>query len=183
MQSLQGQLLIAMPMLQDFHFYHAVILICEHNQEGAMGLVINHPDELQLRDILSNEDNTYSVPGLLEPVYRGGPVEPERGFILHDDPQEWKATTKITEDIYLTTSRDLLDAMASGNVPGNQLVTLGYAGWAGGQLEEELIDNAWLVAPVKTDILFHTPPGQRWHKSLELIGVDPARISHISGKA
>ncbi|WP_019022679.1 MULTISPECIES: YqgE/AlgH family protein [unclassified Thioalkalivibrio] len=181
--SLRDQFLIAMPSLNDGLFSHAVAYVCEHDAEGALGLVINQPTELTLRDLLQHvelEPADY-LPEL--PVFRGGPVQPEHGFVLHSSEQQWRATQPLTDQVSLTTSRDILEAINAGEGPQRVLITLGHAGWGPGQLESELGENAWLTAPSDTGILFETPPAERWSRAAELIGIDVNLISSASGHA
>jgi putative transcriptional regulator len=181
---LTGHLLIAMPLMTDPNFHRSVTYICEHSENGALGLVINRPMEMDLDEIfqqLSMQQNE-SMPGRW-PVLRGGPVQPERGFVLHESPEEWDSTVNVTNSIHVTTSQDILSAMASGSGPDRALVALGYAGWGAGQLEEEISANAWLSAPASPQIIFDTPFEARWQKSAELLGVDLATISTDAGHA
>eukprot|EP01030_Chromulinospumella_sphaerica_P005998 gene5998-biopygen5229 len=144
--SLSGQLLIAMPNMLDPSFAGSVVYLCEHSTKGAMGLVINRPTDLAIEGLL--EKINVNVQGFLPthfPVMVGGPVASERGFVLHTEPLNWSSSLKVNDEISLTTSRDILEAVARGQAPGKWLITLGYAGWGEGQLEEELAQNAWLT--------------------------------------
>ena len=182
--SLKSQLLIAMPALQDPNFTRTVTYICEHGDHGAMGIVLNRPTDLRLADVLRHME----IEGGLGPagdqiVYLGGPVEEERGFVLHTHTDPWDSTLAITNDISITTSRDILEAMAHGNGPGQALVALGYAGWGAGQLEQELQQNAWLSGPADQSILFDLPAEQRWEAAARLLGVDVHLLSTEAGHA
>lgn len=181
---LRSQFLIAMPALGDPNFAQSVTLICEHNDDGALGLVINRPLELTLGDMLAHMK---IQPKDLEvgerPVLMGGPVQTERGFVLHGPPGDWEATMQVEPDLFITSSRDILEAMAEGKGPDNAIVALGYAGWGSGQLEAELKENAWLSTPADTDILFQTPIAERWSKAANLIGVDLNTLSGDAGHA
>lgn len=180
---LKDHFLIAMPGLQDGYFSQTVAYICEHGPEGAMGLVVNQPIDLLLPQMLRqlNIEPDASVPEL--PIFRGGPVQPENGFVLHPASRLWKATQLVSQHLALTTSRDILDSIAVGHFPDPTFIALGYAGWGPGQLEGELAANSWLVAPVAWEILFVLPPDQRWAAAARLIGVDVHLISQVAGHA
>jgi putative transcriptional regulator len=181
---LSNHFLIAMPALSDPNFHHTATLICEHNEEGALGLVINRPTELLLGDILEHMkiDSTHdNVAG--QPVYMGGPVQNDRGFVLHEPVGDWEATLRISDQTGITSSRDILEAIARGEGPERSFITLGYAGWGAGQLEEELAANAWLSGPADTAIVFETPYDRRWEAAAALIGVDLTLISGEAGHA
>ena len=181
---LTNQFLIAMPAMGDPNFDHTVTFICEHNEDGALGLVVNRPMGMHLSDVLSqmslagNSKQTGEIP-----ILRGGPVQPERGFVVHDHLGEWTSTMEISDGIHVTTSRDILEAMAEGDGPDNALVILGYAGWTAGQLENEMIANAWLTVPACKDILFSIPFEQRWHSAAALIGIDIDQLGTSFGHA
>jgi putative transcriptional regulator len=181
---LTDQFLIAMPSLADPTFAHTVTYICEHNADGALGIIINRPSELQLEAVLaqldlhSDDARTNAVP-----VFVGGPVLPERGFVLHEPHGAWDSSLKVNSRISVTTSRDILVAMAAGTGPRRALIALGYAGWGAGQLEEELADNAWLSAPADARVIFDTPHERRWLEAARLIGVDPRLMTGEAGHA
>jgi putative transcriptional regulator len=182
--SLSNHFLIAMPALSDPNFHHTTTLICEHNEEGALGLVINRPTDLLLGDILEH----MSIENMREdiaaqPVYTGGPVQNDRGFVLHEPLGDWEATLPVSERIGITSSRDILEAIARGEGPARSFITLGYAGWGAGQLEEELAANAWLSGPADIAIVFDTPYDRRWEAAAALIGVDLTLISGETGHA
>ena len=177
----KNHFLIAMPSLLDPNFFHSVTYICEHNREGAMGIVINRPLDMKLRDVLDHMEIAPAASDVADQkVFLGGPVQTERGFVLHRPNGPWHGTLAVTESIGLTTSRDILEAMARGAGPDNALVALGYAGWAPGQLEQELADNAWLSSPANPDIIFHLPPDHRWEAAAAALGID---IHSLSGQA
>lgn len=181
---LTNQFLIAMPGLRDPNFSRAVTYICEHNEQGAMGIVINRPIDMQLGEVLrqldvSTEDDRVEH----QPVFIGGPVLPDRGFILHRPAGNWESTLQVTQNIGVTTSRDILNAIAHGYGPRDSIFALGYAGWSPGQLEEEMADNAWLSVPADEHVLFELPPAVRWRAAAELIGIDPVLLSGDSGHA
>jgi len=182
-ESLRDHFLIAMPSLNDGYFGHAVTYICDHDEEGALGLVINQPTEFSLRELLEHVELEpgEDVPEM--PVFRGGPVQPEHGFVLHSAEQSWRGSQAITDSIVLTTSRDVLEAINAGKGPGRVLIALGHAGWGPGQLENELAENAWLTARADPGILFDRPSAERWRAAAELIGIDVNLMSSASGHA
>lgn len=182
-ESLRDHFLIAMPSLNDGYFGHAVTYICDHDEEGALGLVINQPTEFSLRELLEHVELEPSEDVPEMPVFRGGPVQPEHGFVLHSAEQSWRGSQAITDSIVLTTSRDVLEAINAGKGPGRVLIALGHAGWGPGQLENELAENAWLTARADPDILFDRPSAERWRAAAELIGIDVNLMSSASGHA
>ncbi len=182
--SLKSQLLIAMPTLADPNFSRTVTYICEHGDHGAMGIVLNRPTDLSLADVLRHMDIEGGLGAAgTQIVYLGGPVEEERGFVLHTRTEPWDSTLAIDDGISITTSRDILEAMAHGNGPDRTLVALGYAGWGAGQLEDELQQNAWLSGPSDRSILFELPADQRWEAAARLLGVDVNLLSSEAGHA
>jgi len=182
--SLSNHFLIAMPTLEDPNFHHTTTYICEHDENGALGVVINRPLDIQLGEILMHMDiHTDNIEIASQPVYMGGPVQNDRGFVLHEPPGNWEATLKVTDEIGITSSRDILAAIAAGRGPRNALVTLGYAGWGAGQLEQELASNTWLSGPASADIVFRSPPERRWLAAAELIGVDLHLLTSEPGHA
>lgn len=181
---LTNQFLIAMPQLADPNFFHTVTYICAHNNEGAMGILINRPLDLDLGDILTQMDLEPSVKEIgTQAVYHGGPVHTDRGFVIHKPEHKWQSSIHVCDDIDVTTSRDILEAMAEGEGPEQALVALGYAGWAAGQLEQEIKDNAWLNSPANNDIIFTTPDEQRWSSAANLLGIDLNNLSSDIGHA
>jgi len=181
---LSHQFLIAMPALADPNFFQTVTYITEHNAKGALGLVINRPLNLNLSQLLEHLNLHSDRPEVAEiPVYHGGPVQPEQGFVLHSPVGHWGATLRVADDIGITTSRDILQAVARGEGPDCLLVALGYAGWGPGQLEQEIADNAWLSSPADFAILFNTPSDQRWQAAAALLGVDLNLLSSHVGHA
>ncbi len=176
--------LIAMPAMVDPHFARTLTLVCEHNENGALGIVINRPTEMNLRGLLEQVNITPEVGNLRSvPVNFGGPVQVDRGFVLHQPVGGWQSTLAVGTDIGLTTSKDILGAVARGAGPERMLVTLGYAGWAPGQLEHELAQNAWLTVPARTDILFDMPAEERLAAAMHALGVDYASLSDVAGHA
>lgn len=181
--SLQKQFLIAMPGLGDSNFDHAVALMCEHNDQGALGLVINRPTDLNLSAMLEHMQLDHAGMASDAIVYWGGPVSPERGFVIHNAPGQWESTLRIDENLYITTSRDVLAAIGRGEGPDHSLVTLGYAGWGAGQLEGEILGNAWLSTPISPDILFKLPAAERWQAATQLLGLDVKNLASQVGHA
>jgi putative transcriptional regulator len=182
---LTNQLLIAMPSLADPNFSQTVTLICEHSEHGALGIVLNRPLEMRLGEVLEQLSLPNDDPQLAAmAVLRGGPVQPDRGFVLHrPGSRSWDSTLEVSESLHVTTSRDILESMAHGEGPGEASMALGYAGWDAGQLEEEVRQNSWLTAPCDESIVFRLPFEQRWNAAARLLGVDLSRISHLSGSA
>ncbi len=182
---LSNQLLVAMPSLADPNFSHSVTLICEHNERGALGLVINRPLEMRMSEVLdqlSLPTEDASLRGMA--VLSGGPVQRDRGFVLHrPGPRAWESTMQVSDTLHVTTSRDVLAAMANGDGPKPAVIALGYAGWEAGQLDEELLQNAWLTVPCDDALIFELPFEQRWHAAARLLGVELSRISSQAGRA
>ena len=182
--TLANQLLIAMPGMADPNFSSTVTLICEHNDEGALGIVINRPLNLRLSGLFEQLELDDADPGAGEtPVLMGGPVGPERGFVLHDCARSYENSLSVSSEICLTLSRDIIDAMASGDGPDKSLVALGYAGWEAGQLENEMLANSWLNVPATSDIVFDMPFSDRWAAAARAIGIDLSRMSPDAGHA
>jgi putative transcriptional regulator len=217
MDSLENQLLIAMPSLGDPYFNKTVTYICEHNEEGAMGLIINLPVNITLSDLLkqiepedevtdksnvTDSDNTTAethnksendkaIPlsvtditnSLEQLVLAGGPIAKQRGFVLHSSQNGWNSSLTLNKELMITTSKDILLALGTEKAPEQFIVTLGYAGWGPGQLEQELQANSWLTTPADSNILFNTPIEQRWKKATEKLGIDLAHLSSDIGHA
>ena len=182
--SLADHFLIAMPSLADPHFVRGVTLICQHDESGAMGLVLNHRSEYNLDEVLRQmEIATDSTTLGRQPVLVGGPVQPDRGFVLHDDPRDFGSTLRFGDGLAVSTSREILQEMARGEGPARTLITLGYAGWTAGQLEHELAQNAWLTVPADKAICFEVPLEERWEAAARSIGVDISRMSDHVGHA
>lgn len=181
--SLRDHFLIAMPGLNDSSFAHTVTYICEHTDQGAMGVVINLPTPMFLREIFDQmglEDLSQRGGQI---IMSGGPVQPERGFVLHSPDTKWQSTLEISPDISLTASRDIIAAMAEGRGPEDAFIALGYAGWAEGQLEAEVAANSWLTVPANKDIIFHTPVEHRWAAAAQRLGIDVTLIASTAGHA
>jgi len=223
MQSLENQFLIAMPSLGDDYFNKTVTYICEHNDEGAMGLIINMPVNITLQDLLKQiEENDLEeshhkatakktdhnekmqleqessteqepTPSIIKDIFldhsleqlvlSGGPISQNRGFVLHRTQSGWKSSLALSDEIMITTSKDILMALGTEKAPKQFMVTLGYAGWGPGQLEAELQANSWLTIDADSDILFNTPIEQRWQKATEKLGIDVAHLSSDVGHA
>jgi putative transcriptional regulator len=181
---LTNQLLIAMPSLGDPNFAQTVALICDHTSEGALGLILNKPLPMCMAEVFEQlEISIDEGPMSGRKVLRGGPMQTDRGFVVHPAWGEWDSTLKVSDTLHVTTSRDILAAIARGQGPGDAVVALGYAGWDGGQLEEEIRANAWLCAPVDSAIIFELPFEARWHAAGRLLGVELDRISTLYGNA
>lgn len=182
--SLTNHLLIAMPQLSDPNFAQTVALICEHTDKGALGIVLNKPLPMKLSDVLSQMQLEPSTERIAEqPVLRGGPVHTDRGFVLHRPGGQWDHTHMVSDTIQVTTSRDVLAAMARGEGPSDAFIALGYAGWESGQLEQEMKDNAWASMPVDARVVFELPFQERWAGAWRLLGVDVERLSPEAGHA
>ena len=182
--NLTNHFLIAMPGLRDPNFTRSLSYICEHSEQGAMGIIINRPADLVLGDIFDQLTIAAANEEIHQrPVYMGGPVQSERGFVLHNDNSVWDSTLAITEGISVTTSKDILEAISLGEGPEKTLMALGYAGWEGGQLERELSENSWLSGPADSAILFSMPTEQRLSAAARQLGVDLNLISVEPGHA
>ncbi len=186
---LKHQFLIAMPAMADTNFERSVVYVCDHSERGALGLVINRPTDLTLGKLFDRVDLKLEIaPRKDDPVYFGGPVQTERGFVLHaagptHSPTLYSSTLAISEEISLTTSKDVLEAIAEGQGPDKVLVTLGYAGWGAGQLESEIAQNAWLTVSAAPQIIFDTPADEKYSAALRLLGVDSSQLTGHAGHA
>ena len=189
--NLTNQFLIAMPGMANETFAGAVVYLCEHNEKGALGLVINKPIDIKLKNLFEKVELSLTRDDLADaPVYFGGPVQTERGFVLHepigDTPGEaspYNSTLQIPGGLEMTTSKDVLEALANGAGPKRVLVTLGYSGWGAGQLEDEIGRNGWITVGAEPGIIFDTPVEQRYDKALSLLGIDPRMLSQEAGHA
>jgi putative transcriptional regulator len=181
--SLKNQFLLAMPGLSGGYFGDTVTYLCEHNDDGAMGLVINRPSPLTLVELLGQLgiDAGNVSPEVM--VMDGGPVARERGFILHSDDRRFDVSMALADGIMLTAAREVLEAIAAGDGPADYLVALGYAGWDAGQLEQEILDNAWLSCPADADVVFHEPFDNRVNKAAAVLGIDFRLMSGQAGHA
>ena len=181
---LSNHLLVALPSLHDPHFARSVTLVCQHDADGAMGVMVNRASEYTLGEVLqqmgiASDDEALQARAVLA----GGPVHPERGFVIHDGDGEWDSSLEIGDGLRLTTSRDVLEAMARGDGPSQAVVALGCAGWGAGQLEQELVDDSWLMVPNRREVLFELPLEQRWQAAAGSIGVDLVNYASHSGHA
>ncbi|MBU4683816.1 MULTISPECIES: YqgE/AlgH family protein [Cedecea] len=186
--NLQHHFLIAMPALQDPLFKRSVVYICEYNDEGAMGIIINKPlENLQVEGVLEKlkiepEPRDSNI-RLDKPVFIGGPLAEDRGFILHSTPDSFGSSIRISDDTVITTSRDVLETLGTAKQPKEVMVALGYSSWEKGQLEQEILENSWLTAPAAPEILFHTPIAERWREAARLIGIDIHNMPNEAGHA
>jgi putative transcriptional regulator len=185
---LTNQFLIAMPGMADETFAGTVVYLCEHTEKGALGLVINKPIDIKLKNLFEKVELSLDREELAEqPVYFGGPVQTERGFVLHEKLGEtasaYSSTMSIPGGLEMTTSKDVLEAMANGAGPKKVLITLGYSGWQAGQLEEELARNGWLTVDADPQVIFDTPIEKRYDRALSLLGFDPRMLSQQVGHA
>jgi putative transcriptional regulator len=189
--NLTNQFLIAMPGMGDGTFAGTVVYLCEHTEKGALGLVINKPIDITLKNLFEKVELSLDREDLAEaPVYFGGPVQTERGFVLHEpiggagaEANHYNSSLKIEGGLEMTTSKDVLEALASGAGPKRVLVTLGYSGWAAGQLEDEMSNNGWINVEAEPGIIFDTPVGERYDKALSLLGIDAGMLSSAAGHA
>ncbi|WP_460878541.1 YqgE/AlgH family protein [Rhodanobacter koreensis] len=182
--TLTGHFLIAMPSLAEPPFSRGVALLCQHDEDGAVGLLVNQLSEYRFGDVLAQMRLECTDSELADaPVLIGGPVQQERGFVLHREPGDWESSYRVNADWSVTTSRDILVAMAAGDGPRQAIMVLGYAGWDAGQLEQELMANAWLTAEACGRVVFDTPLEERWSAAAGLVGVDPRQLSGYAGHA
>ncbi|AXS81144.1 YqgE/AlgH family protein [Dechloromonas sp. HYN0024] len=182
--NLTDNFLIAMPALEDPYFANSLIYICEHNENGALGIIVNRPIDMNLAGLFDKIDIKLTAENLADlPVYFGGPVQLDRGFVLHRPVGKWQSTLAVNGEVGLTSSRDVLNSVASGGLPGEIIVTLGYAGWDAGQLEDELAQNSWLTVPAKADILFDLPPEERLPAAMQKLGISFTQLSDVAGHA
>jgi putative transcriptional regulator len=188
--NLTNQFLIAMPGMGDGTFAGSVVYLCEHSEKGALGLVINKPIDIKLKNLFEKVELSLEREDLADaPVYFGGPVQTERGFVLHerlggeDGASHYNSSLQIEGGLEMTTSKDVLEALSNGAGPKKVLVTLGYSGWGAGQLEDEISRNGWINVSAERDIIFDTPVEQRYEKALSLLGIDPRMLSQEAGHA
>lgn len=181
---LTNHFLIAMPAMVDPYFAKTLTYICEHNENGALGLVLNKPIEMDLQTLFDQIEVPLHAPThAKERVHFGGPVQTDRGFVLHQPVGEWQSTLTVSDGIGLTTSKDILTAVGEGQGPEKFLITLGYAGWGAGQLEQELAQNAWLTVPATPELIFDLPDEERLAAAMHMLGVDFASLSDVAGHA
>ncbi|GAA0341809.1 YqgE/AlgH family protein [Bowmanella denitrificans] len=185
MQSFENHFLIAMPSLEDPYFSRSLTYICEHNEQGAMGIVINQPTGLHLKEMLMQVDESIKVDEdkAEQIVLAGGPVSPDRGFILHSTQPGWASSLELTSEIMVTTSKDILNVLGNSKAPDKCLVALGYAGWSAGQLEEEIQRNSWLLIEADTELLFDVPIHKKWQAAVQKLGVDIWQLAPDVGHA
>jgi putative transcriptional regulator len=182
--NLTDNFLIAMPALEDPYFSNALVYICEHNENGALGIIVNRPIDMSLAGLLEKIDIKREAASLANlPVYFGGPVQLDRGFVLHRPHGQWQSTLVVNSEIGLTSSRDVLASVGKEGLPAEIIVTLGYAGWEAGQLENELSQNSWLTVPAKPGILFEMPPEERLPAAMQNLGVSFTQLSDVAGHA
>lgn len=177
-----------MPAMTDPNFSRTLTYLCEHNDQGALGIIVNRPIDMDLDTLFEKVNIPIEEAGAAAnfgefPVYFGGPVQTDRGFVLHRPLGQWQSTLKVRDDIGLTSSRDILQSMAGSGEPKEILITLGYAGWSAGQLEWEISQNAWLTVEADPEIIFGLPPEERLPAAMQLLGVDFANLSEVAGHA
>jgi len=176
--------LIAMPAMADPHFSQTLTYVCEHNEDGALGIVVNKPTDMTFSSLFEQIDVPLDDTELRNrPVHFGGPVQIDRGFVLHRPLGNWQSTLAVDDDVGLTTSKDVLEAVARGEGPRDVLVSLGYAGWSAGQLEQEIAQNAWLTVAADPGVLFDMPVEEKLPAAMRLLGIDPTRLSDDVGHA
>lgn len=182
--NLTRHFLIAMPNMVDPNFSRTLTFICEHNDHGALGIIVNRPIDMTLNTLFERVQISLEAAALQSmPIYFGGPVQTDRGFVLHRPLGSWQSTLTVSSDLGLTSSRDILQSVGSTGQPSEILVTLGYAGWAAGQLEYELSQNAWLTVTADEEIMFTLPPEERLPAAMQLLGIDYAKLSEVAGHA
>lgn len=181
---LTHQFLIAMPAMVDPYFAKTLVFVCEHNDQGALGIIVNRPLDMALGTLFEKVDLPLTSDNFAElPVYFGGPVQTDRGFVLHRPLGNWQSTLPVSAEIGLTSSRDILQSIGRDGVPSDLLVTLGYAGWSAGQLENEIAQNAWLTVAAKPSILFEMPYEDRLLAAMQMLGISFTNLSDVAGHA
>jgi len=181
---LTNHFLLAMPALEDPNFHRTLTYVCDHSEHGAMGLVVNRPLAITVGEVLQHLEMEPEAAGIAQqPVFYGGPVETERGFIIHSPPGGWESTLHLSDTLAVTTSRDILEATARGEGPERALVALGYSGWGAGQIEAEIAQNAWLNCPASSEILFDVPAEERLATAAARMGIDLDLLSSDAGHA
>ncbi|MDW6001922.1 YqgE/AlgH family protein [Vibrio mangrovi] len=186
--NLTNHFLVAMPGMKDPYFKNSVIYICEHNEEGAMGLMINAPIDITVEGMLKQVDIQPLYPqenknSLRNPVFNGGPVSSDRGFILHCPKDHYESSLQMTDELSVTTSKDILAVLGTDAEPSRYLVALGYSGWEAGQLESELAENSWLTIEADPEVIFNTPVHEKWNKAVKKLGITPEQLSTMAGHA
>jgi putative transcriptional regulator len=185
MQNFQNHFLIAMPSLQDPLFKRSVTYVCEHNDEGAMGIVINHPLDVKVSDLLQQLQIEYNTdsPAATVHVCAGGPVQHDRGFVLHTAKPGYSSSMQVSDDLMVTTSKDILLDLTTAQAPEKFILALGYAGWTAGQLEQEIADNSWLIIPADSAIMFDLTHAEKWQSATAKIGIKPWQLTNEAGHA
>ncbi|WP_022940211.1 YqgE/AlgH family protein [Psychromonas hadalis] len=185
LSTLKDHFLIAMPALTDPYFKQSVVYLCEHDEEGAMGFIINFPVKLTLQELLSNVESIkhQPEPPLEDAVFLGGPLELERGFVLHSPLADNSQSTELNEHLMMSNSNAVLSTLGTDDAPEKYIVALGYASWSSGQLEQEMNDNHWLTIESENDIIFNTPAEKRWSASLQRLGISPEQLTTTTGHA
>ena len=185
MISLANQFLIAMPSMDGSYFGRSLTYICEHDDQGAMGLVVNKTTDMSVGKLLKEiKINDEVIPQLAEQkVLSGGPVQTDRGFVLHSGNREWSSSLHLDDNIMVTTSKDILQNLATEDGPNDFILALGYAGWSAGQLEDELADNVWLTVDADPELIFNTPVDKRWEKAVQKLGIDISQLAAFAGHA
>jgi len=180
----EGQLLVAMPTMSDPRFARSVIYLCAHSDDGAMGIVVNKLlDSLSFAELLKQLDIEAESIDAQIPVHYGGPVESARGFVLHSTDYSHESTLRVDDGFALTTTVDVLKAMAGGHGPRRRLLALGYAGWAPGQLDGEIQGNGWLTVPADEELVFGDTHGDKWERAVGRLGIEPGKLSGVAGSA
>ncbi|WP_094751742.1 YqgE/AlgH family protein [Psychromonas sp. CD1] len=185
LNTLKDHFLIAMPSLTDPYFKHSVVYLCEHDEHGAMGFIINFQVKLTIQDLLKNIESIdhQPMPPLTDSVYLGGPLELERGFVLHSPIEDNSQSTKLNNELLMSNSNAVLSLLGTNLAPEKYIVTLGYSSWSPGQLEQEMQDNHWLTMKSESEIIFNIPVKQRWTESLRRLGITPEQLSLTTGHA
>lgn len=182
--NLTNHFLIAMPAMVDDNFSRALVYIAEHNEEGALGIIVNRPLDLSVKELLERIEITPKTGGLEgATVFFGGPVQTDRGFVLHRPLGQWQSSLRVTSEIALTSSKDILHALAELGEPSDVLISLGYSGWGAGQLEDELAQNGWLTVAARPEILFDIDSSSRFDAAVALLGIDFSNLSDVAGHA
>lgn len=185
--NLANHFLIAMPAMQDPIFGGTVVYVCEHNENGVLGVVINKPTDMTMEVLFERIDLKLAAgsdtPIINEPIMFGGPVQDDRGFVLHTPGARYSSSLTVTDEVAFTTSIDVLEAVAKGDGPERMLVSIGYSGWSPGQLEDEIGRNGWLTVGASADILFDFPIEQRYVAAIKLLGIDPLMLASEAGHA
>ncbi|WP_058480150.1 YqgE/AlgH family protein [Legionella waltersii] len=184
MNSLANHLLIAMPSLKDPNFEKSVVYLCEHNEQGSVGLIINRPLQFPLSIVFEQlQIEPVGAETNRMPLLFGGPVQPERGFVIHKQVGGWRSSLFLQDEVTVTTSNDIIRAIACDKGPKDVLITLGYSAWSENQLEQEVMDNVWLVCPYHSEILYEVPFEERWEYSGLTLGIKMSQLSTDAGHA